>query len=385
MADPVAKTFTTIVQGEVAAVQARAQGLADLTIGSVLRAVLEAFAGVVLWLQGLILVLLRTTRLATSPDADADSFVADFGAAPLPGDPTLFERLPASFAGGLLTFTRFSTTGTATVLVGQTVSTLDGSQKFTVLLDTANPAYDPVAVGYTMVAGIGTLNLKARALTAGSAGNAAAGAVNTITSAIVGVDTVTNAAAFSGGFDQETTAAMNVRFRQMIAALMKGTPLALRFAIASLQRGVTAIVVENTHFDGTTEKGFSTILVDDGSGFPSSDLLTAAGVAADEVHAAGTSFACYAPVVTTINVSAVLVTTSTSTHTNVVALAIAALNAFLNSLPIASPVYWSRVWQVLQDSSPDVLEVTGLTVNSGTADIVLSFKGVAKSGTLAIT
>ena len=60
------QTFTSLVSSAAAAVQGAASQLVDLTVGSVLRAVLEANASLALWLQWLILQVLRTTRAATS-------------------------------------------------------------------------------------------------------------------------------------------------------------------------------------------------------------------------------------------------------------------------------------------------------------------------------
>ena len=68
-----------------AAVQAAATQLLDLTVGSTLRAVLEANASVCLWMQWLILQVLRTTRAATSTGADLDSWMADLSLTPLLG------------------------------------------------------------------------------------------------------------------------------------------------------------------------------------------------------------------------------------------------------------------------------------------------------------
>ena len=45
------KNFATIVGNAAAAVQGSAEQLLDLTVGSTLRAMLEAHAGVALWLQ----------------------------------------------------------------------------------------------------------------------------------------------------------------------------------------------------------------------------------------------------------------------------------------------------------------------------------------------
>ena len=83
-----------IVRNTVTAVQSLATALINLTIGSVLRAIIEANAAVILWLQGLITYVLTLTRLATSSGSDVDTFIADFG----------FFRLPASDASGINTF-----------------------------------------------------------------------------------------------------------------------------------------------------------------------------------------------------------------------------------------------------------------------------------------
>ena len=76
-----------------AAVEASATQLLDLTVGSTLRAVLEANASIGLWMQWLILQVLRTTRAATSNGADLDSWMADL----------TLTRLPAVAATGTVT------------------------------------------------------------------------------------------------------------------------------------------------------------------------------------------------------------------------------------------------------------------------------------------
>lgn len=90
------RTFSTLVQNMAAAVQASAMQLLDLTVGSTLRAVIEANASIALWMQWLILQVLRITRAATSSGADLDSWMADLSV----------TRLPAIAATGIVTFSR---------------------------------------------------------------------------------------------------------------------------------------------------------------------------------------------------------------------------------------------------------------------------------------
>ncbi|MEJ0047591.1 MAG: hypothetical protein WDN04_16785 [Rhodospirillales bacterium] len=72
------QTFTGLMQQMAAAVQGGATQLIDLTVGAVLRALLEAAASVALWLQWLIVQVLSATRAATSAGPDLDSWMADF-------------------------------------------------------------------------------------------------------------------------------------------------------------------------------------------------------------------------------------------------------------------------------------------------------------------
>ena len=92
------QNFSTLVEGMAASVQGAAASLLDLTVGSVLRAILEANAALALWMQWLIVQTLSATRLATSAGADCDSFGADFG----------FARLPATAASGVVVVSRFT-------------------------------------------------------------------------------------------------------------------------------------------------------------------------------------------------------------------------------------------------------------------------------------
>lgn len=385
MADITTRTFGQLVQGQAAAIQARAAGLVDVTIGSICRSIIEATATVALWMQSNIIALLATTRLSTSAGADVDSWVADWGAAPLPGDPTLFARLPAVAATGTVTFSRFSSTGTATIPVGAQVSTSDGSISYTVTLDTTNPAYDATQDGYVMANLVASIDLKVQCTTTGSAGNAIIGGINTITDAITGVDTVTNAAAFTNGADAETDDQIKTRFRAYIQALRRGTPEALKTVVENLQRGVTAIVVENEQQNGTQELGFVYLVVDDGTGAPPQTLLDAASAAVEEAHAAGVRYAVYAPVVVSCNVVMSVTKASGADATMVQTAVSTAIKNYLNGLAGGTAVFLTRIYQVAYDASPDVSEVTGLTLNGGTSDVAVTINQVAKAGTVTVT
>src|SRR5690348_5359863 len=138
------QTFTSLVQNMAAAVQSAASQLLDLTVGSTLRAVIEANASIALWMQWLILQVLQSTRAATSTGADLDSWMADFS----------LSRLPATAARGTVTLSRYTPLGPALVPVGALVRTADGLQTFAVIADASNPAWNKAANGYALAAGV---------------------------------------------------------------------------------------------------------------------------------------------------------------------------------------------------------------------------------------
>src|SRR5579862_3396225 len=117
------QTFRSLMQAAAASVQGSCAQLVDLTVGSVLRAVLEANASIALWIQWLIVLVLGTTRAATSNGTDLDSWMADYG----------LVRLPATPANGIVTLSRFTPGGAALVPVGALVRTSDASQSFAVV------------------------------------------------------------------------------------------------------------------------------------------------------------------------------------------------------------------------------------------------------------
>ncbi|WP_392336324.1 baseplate J/gp47 family protein [Pantoea stewartii] len=129
------KSFTTLVTDQVTAIQAKSALLVDLTIGSLLRAIVESNSGVILWLQQLIVNLLVITRAATCSGSDLDTWLADYG----------FTREPATYATGPVTFSRFTATNAALITIGSQVTTNDGTQTYNVILDTGNANYNACA------------------------------------------------------------------------------------------------------------------------------------------------------------------------------------------------------------------------------------------------
>lgn len=366
--------LTTLVRNQVTAIQGAAKVLVDLTVGSILRAVVEANAAVILWLQGLILQLLAITRAATSSGADLDSWVGDFG----------LYRLAAVAASGQVTFSRFTPSQQAVVPIGASIQTGDGSQQFSVTLDTTNPAYSASFGGYVLAAGVASINVPVAASTAGSGGNVSAGQINTLTQAMPGVDTVSNAAAFTNGTDAESDAALRTRFIAFVASLSKATKGAIGYAITSLKQGVTYTLIENQQYNGSTDNGYFYVVVDDGTGSPGSTFLSTVANAIDAVRGVSIRFGVFAPVVVNANVSMTITTDTSYDHPTVVALVSTALQTYINALHLGQTLTYSRLAQVAYDASPGVINVTGVTLNSGTSDVPATSQQVIKANTIAV-
>ena len=133
MANLPTQSFQTIVTNAIAGIQGRASKLINFAIGSTLRAIAEGFAGVFLWFQAMVLLVLQASRLSTSTGTDVDTFTADFmlvlAGSQTAALPSGSPRLGAQAATGQVTFARFTAApSTCFIPVGATVQTSDRKQ-----------------------------------------------------------------------------------------------------------------------------------------------------------------------------------------------------------------------------------------------------------------
>jgi len=368
------RTFSALVQDMAATVQASAAQLLDLTVGSTLRAVLEANASVGLWMQWLILLVLRTTRAATSGGTDLDSWMADM----------TLSRLPASPASGIATFSRFTATTSALIPAGAMVRTADGTQTFNVSVDTSDTAWTATGNGYLLAAGITSLDVPVVARTPGSSGNVQANTISLLASAIPGIDSVNNANPFINGVDAESDDAFRQRFTNFIASRSRATPLAVGYAVSSIQQGLNYAIEENTDPAGRPLMGSFVVTVDDGSGCPSATLLSTVRTAIDAVRPVGSIFTVQPPSVITANVSLIISTTAGTAGAPIQAQVGSVISDFINGLPIGTTLPLTKIAQLAYSASSSVTNVSQIQVNGGTVDVVPSIAGVIKAGTVAV-
>lgn len=370
------KSFATLVSDQVTAIQAKSNTLLDFSIGSILRSFVEGSSGVVLWIQQLIVTLLVTIRASTSSGSDLDTWFADFG----------FARNSASAATGQVTFARFTATSSALIPVGSQVTTADGTQTYNVIASTTNSFYDAAQNGYVIPSGISSATVPVQAATAGAAGNADIGTVTIIVGSIPGVDTVSNSSAFAGGADAESDDDARQRFQDWIASLSKSTKNAIGYAISQVQSGITYSLTENYDYNGDPHPGFFYAVVDDGSGNPSDDFIASVYNAVDIVRGFTVSFAVFKP--STISADVTLTLTLSTTDTAIIAsvktLVHDAIDNYISALGMGVILPYSKISQLAYGASSYVTNVSSITLNGGTSDLIATSKQVIRTGTITV-
>ena len=368
------QNFATLVQNAAAAVAGASTALLDLSVGSVLRAVLEASSSVALWLQWLILQVLSMTRAATSTGADLDTWMADYG----------LTRLPAIAAAGSVTFSRFTPSNAALIPVGAEVRTADGTQSFAVIAVTTNPAWSAVQNGYTVAAGVASVSVPVIAITLGTAGNVQPDTITLLASAIPGIDQVSNPLAFVGGTNAETDAAFRARFVNYINSRSLATPIAVGNAIAGIQQGLTYLLQENIDPSGATRMGFFTVIIDDGSGHPPASLIATVSAAIEAVRPVGSSYAVLPPTLIEAAISLDVTLAAAGSLATVAGEISTAITDFIDALPIGATLPISRLAQLAYDADPAVINVTALGINGVNADLVPPVTGVIKASGVVV-
>jgi hypothetical protein len=377
------KNFSTLVQSWAAVAQSsvarfRPSLVLSFTQGAILLALAEAQASVSLWLQGLILKLLSTTRLSTSFGSDVDSWIADFN----------LQRLQAIPSGGMVTFARVTPTNPAIIPVGSLVQSSDGSQTFVVVADTTNGSFSAglgTLGGYTIPAQVASLNVPVKNTVGGSAGNVQAGGITILQTGISGVDTVINSAPFTNGFDAEKDEVVKNRFVLFINSLAKGTEGAIGYAIASTKQGLQYQIFE----PGSSGYSQLTVFIDDGSGGIDDVTFDAAKLAVLAIKAGGVPISILKASPLLANVTMTIAVADGYYKPTVVAQVYAAIGLYINGLglgrtPAAGQLSYMKVAAVAFGVS-GVVDVTNYTLNSFVVDLVPSPGRTIKPGSIIVS
>ena len=369
------RTFSQLLQDMGAVVQGSATRLIDLSVGSVLRSILEANASVALWIQWLLVLVLQATRASTSTGNDLDTWMSDF----------TLTRLPASSATAIVTFSRLSPAIAATIPAGALIKTNDGSATFSVAVDTTNAAWSETAGGYQLPAGTSSVPVPVSCQTAGSVGNVQANTITLMATPLVGVDSVTNALPAVGGADAETDAAFRLRFQNFIGSRSRATLASVEFAITSVQAGVSYLIQENSDAGGNYRPGWFLVIVDDGSGYPSSELLASITQSIETMRPIGSGFYVQAPTVVTADIAVNLTVQSGTLLNQTTGPVSTAITAYINALPVGAFLSVTRLIQICYAASSAISNISSITINGQATDLTPPTHSVIKAGSVAVT
>ena len=351
-----------IVASSAAYAQNICPDLTDLDENSPFLALLNAGAFNVTYLQYLALAVLAQTRLATAQGEEVDTWLADFGLTRLPGIP----------AKGEVTFSRYTATHEALIPPGTTVKTSDGTQSFTVYADTGNANWRPDLNAYRLGVGVAAITVPVAANTSGLSGNVKAQTITAITSSLTGVDSVTNAGAFTGGMAGESDEAAKARFVRFINTLSKGTLDAIEFAVTSVQQNLSVKLVENRDLAGSVHLGMVSVHVDDGSGALSSELIQRIGEAVDKVRAGSIQTPVGAAKKVTADVTMTIEAESGYLVSALRPQVQAVVAAYINSIPVGEDLDFHRLAHVAFDGVEGVRRVTDVTLNGGSGNLTVN-------------
>ncbi len=368
-------TLQSMLQGMAAAAQSACTQLLDLTIGSPARALLYASAQQWSWQQANVYRVLAASRLATSSGADVDTFISDYSCPP---------REAATYATGPVTLARFVPATAATVPVGASVRTGDGSLTYVIGADPTNPMWSAAVPGYIVPVGTSSITVPVECTTAGTAGNVIAGAISLLGSAMPGIDTVNNSAAFVDASDGETDAQVKLRFALYIQGLSKATLTAIESAVADVQAGIAYEVLENVDEQGSFRPGHFVCVVDDGSGTPPAALLSAVYAAVDAVRPICSTFSVQPPTLNAVNV-ALTITVSSGNKAALFTAVATAVTAYVDATPVGGIVSMTRVAAAAYATSPTIVNVSAITINDVASDLVAPARGVVKASLVVVS
>jgi uncharacterized phage protein gp47/JayE len=283
-----------------------------------------------------------------------------------------------------VTFSRYTVGIATTVPVGEYVKVSNGSQSFSVVAAASNPAWNG-SDGYNLAASITSVTVPVQAAVPGSAGNVQPNAIQLISTAIPGVDTVTNPQALTGGFDPESDTAFRSRFQLYINSRSLATGTAVEFAIASLQQGLRFAVLENVDTQGNPLPGNFCVVIDDGTGYPPDSLISEAGTAIEAVRPIGATYAVNGPVIVEVSVAMSVTTSNPITESQVQNAIEQNVLAWISGLPIAGTLAISMIEALAHNTDPSVVSVTGTTINGAGFGVTAPDNGVLLCSGVTVT
>jgi hypothetical protein len=144
-------------------------------------------------------------------------------------------------------------------------------------------------------------------------------------------------------------------------------------------------LTENQQKTGATDNGYFYAIVDDGSGSPSGTFITSETAAVEAVRPIGIRYGVFGTTAVLANVTMTITTAAGFTHSSVVSSVIAALQTYINTLGVGAPLPYTMLANTAYNAVPGaVTNVSGVTLNSGTTDLVATNQQSIRAGVVTV-
>lgn len=357
--------FNSILADMIADMTALNPTITDYTEGSVIRSLLETYAKQIQKLQLFAFDGIREgIKVGTYQNFN-------------------FQRLPASYATGLVRFYATSPQSTNQSIAAGTTVQVPGTNLSYVAGTTT-----------TLLAGANYVDVFVTATVLGSAGNTPSNTITQLLNPYVFISNVNNLSPLINGQDQESDSARLARFQNYILSFSRGTTYAIQSAAENVyitdnsgnitEKVAQALVVEGFIQDPTQPLGEIQLYIDNGSGTASSALLelvneTIIGYTNDDGFpqpgyvAAGVELTTLAVIPLTVNIIANIALVPGSNSTTVIANVSAAIAAYMQTLTIGETVQIASLFQACMNTSG----VSNITFTQPSSDITINtgYKG----------
>lgn len=201
-----------------------------------------------------------------------------------------------------------------------------------------------------LAAGEVTVTAPAVAVTGGSAGNAAAGYINTMVSEVNGINYVTNPQAFSGGTDPESDEDYRKRILAAVGRLEGFGSAGYYEGMALEQAGVHSAQA------GLTDTGIKLYVRGNGAAVPA-ETIAALQERIDGVCPLGVAVTVQAATTKKVAVGASLKMREGASYSTASPRLITAVKAWLNKRSVGEAVYLGDIQRLIMDTEPGVSRV----------------------------
>lgn len=255
-----------------------------------------------------------------------------------------FTPLSGVKATGNVVFSRNVATAEAiTIPIGTLISTPSG------LL------FETTTLGTIPISGTDSNSVSVQAQEIGTDYNVPASSITVLTTPLIGVDTVDNAASILGGIDDEDSNSFQQRFWNYILGLGKGNVYGLITGAKSVTGVHSVSVVE--HFPPFTGNYNVSVYIEDGSGTASAELIASVlsilngdGTAENPGYkAAGIKLRVLAPTLVTVDVVVTVTDTGNVDRAELEVAIKTAITAYINNLGLAEDVIHNRIIDEIMD------------------------------------